>query len=176
MTSTAAVLVFGLMGLAGFATILAEKNGTLDARNKELDIQRKAAVKAEQLARKEAAKTKKSEAETKAVLGFFQDKVLAAVLTKDQDGGLGIDATIRAAMDAAEQGLDKSFADQPTVEASIRNTLGDSYYELSEPSLAIRQYERSRQLRRAILGLDHPDTLVSMSNLAECALRRGPAR
>ena len=36
VTSTAAVLVFGLVGLAGFATVLAGKNRELDAKNVEL--------------------------------------------------------------------------------------------------------------------------------------------
>ena len=49
VASTAAVLVFGLVGLVSFATILAEKNRDLDAKNKDLDIQRMAAVRAERV-------------------------------------------------------------------------------------------------------------------------------
>ena len=41
-------------------------------------------------ARVEEAKAKKSEAEAKTVLEFFQDKVLAAARPKDQEGGLGV--------------------------------------------------------------------------------------
>ena len=42
-------------------------------------------------------------------------------------------------MDAAEPGIEKAFADQPTVEASIRETLAESYRYLGEPTLAVRQ-------------------------------------
>ena len=116
-------------------------------------------------ARAEEQRAKRSESETKAVLGFFLNKVLAAARPKDLEGGLGIHATIRAAIDAAEATIGPSFADQPTVEASIRDTLGQSYGYLGEPAPAIRQLERALQLRRAILGPDHPDTLSSMDNL-----------
>jgi serine/threonine protein kinase len=187
VTSTTAVLAFGLAGIGGFATVVAGKNRELDAKNlqlvgknRELDArnqdldrqrqtaedQRNRAIKAEQAARDEQAKTKKSEGETKAVLEFFQTRVLAAARPKDQEGGLGIDATIRAALDAAESGIAKGFADKPTVEASIRATLGKTYWYLGEFALAIRQAERAGALLRQALGPDHPDTLTAMSNLA----------
>ena len=96
--------------------------------------QRNRAVAAEQAALDEQAKAKKSEAEAKAVLEFFQTKVLAAARPKDQEGGLGIHATIRAAVDAAAPGIEKSFAGKPTVEASIRDTMGQSYLYLGDPA------------------------------------------
>ena len=124
------------------------------------------AISAEQAARDEEIKTKRSEAETKAVLEFFQNKVLAAAPPKDQEGGLGIEATIHAAVDTAEPGIEKAFADQPTVEASIRETLAESYRYLGEPTVSVRQGERTLELRRQVLGPDHPLTLKSMNNLA----------
>ncbi len=129
------------------------------------DEQRRARA-AEQAARDEQARTKKSEAETRTVLEFFRNKVLAAGRPKHQEGGLGKSATIREAVDAAVPGIEKSFAGQPTVEASIRDTLGQSYLYLSEPALAIRHHEHALELRRRALGPDHPDTLTSMSSLA----------
>jgi len=166
VTSTAAVLVFGLLGLAGFATILAEKNRDLDGRNNDLDIQRKAAVRAERSAREEEAKTK-------AVLGFFEEKILAAARPEGQEGGLGKGVTLRAAIDAAEREIGKLFAGQPSVEASIRDTLGQSYYYAGATDLAIQQYERALALLRQVHGPDHPDTLETMNNLAMAYLDTG---
>jgi serine/threonine protein kinase len=124
-------------------------------------------------ARAEKKQAEQSESETKAVLGFFQDNVLAAARPRDLAGGLGIDSTIRAAVDAAVSKIERSFADQPTVEASIRNTLGESYWYLGQPAQAIRQHERALQLRRSIRGPDHPETLTSMDNLAVAYLDAG---
>ena len=42
-------------------------------------------------------------------------------------------------MDVAEPKIAGAFPDQPTTEASVRAVLGDTYYYLGEPVLAIRQ-------------------------------------
>jgi eukaryotic-like serine/threonine-protein kinase len=150
--SSAAVVIFGLAGLAGFAVVLASKNLELDAINSEL-IQKNRKLDAKDV-------------ENRLVLEFFETKILGAARPKDQDGGLGADATVRAAMDGAESAVARSFVNQPVLEASIRNTLGQSYLYLGEPSAAIRQLEQAVALRRKVLGPDHPDTLDSTTNFA----------
>jgi serine/threonine protein kinase len=117
-------------------------------------------------ARAKEQKAKQSEAEAKAVLQFFRDKVLAAARPKDQLGGLGWDVTVREAVEAAEPGVGEAFADQPAVEAAIRDTLGTTYRHLGEIALAIRQHGRALALRRQTLGPDHLDTIITMGNLA----------
>jgi eukaryotic-like serine/threonine-protein kinase len=124
-------------------------------------------------AEQETAKTKKSESEARAVLDFFQNKIMAAARPEGQEGGLGKDVKLRAAVDAAERGIGPSFADQPAVEASIRDTLGQTYYYLGEPALAIHQYQQALATRRQVLGPDHPDTLGSMNNLGMAYLDTG---
>jgi tetratricopeptide (TPR) repeat protein len=104
--------------------------------------------------------------QTQAVLAFFQRKVLAAARPEGEKGGLGKDATIRAALDAAEPAIAQAFADQPAAEAVIRDTLGTTYGYLGEPALAIPQFERAVSLRQQALGPDHHDTLASLNNLA----------
>ena len=61
------------------------------------------------------------------MLIFFNEKVLAAARPKNQEGGLGVDATVRAAIDSAEPQIGPAFHDKPLVEASIRETLGLTY-------------------------------------------------
>jgi serine/threonine protein kinase/Tfp pilus assembly protein PilF len=124
-------------------------------------------------ARAEQKRAEQSETEAKAVLDFVQAKILAAARPKEMDGGLGIHATIRAAIDAVEPTISASFAEQPIVEASIRNTLGESYWYLGEPAQAIRQHERALELRRLTRGPDHPETLRSMGNLGAAYLAAG---
>ena len=94
-------------------------------------------------ATREQDKAKQSESEARAVLGFFRDKVVAAARPEGQQGGLGTDVTLRKSLDSAERSIAKDFAQQPTIEASIRDTLGASYQYLGDPALAIRQHERA---------------------------------
>ncbi len=94
--------------------------------------------------------------------------MLAAARPKDQEGGLGIDATIRAAVDAAEPRIEQQFAGQPIVEASIRGTLAETYMYLGEPELGIRQLERALAvLRKSKIGSEHSVMLESMANLGQ---------
>ena len=115
----------------------------------------------------------RSRAEMRSVLEFVQNRVLAAARPRDQEGGLGREVSLRTALDVAESGIEKSFKDQPVVEASIRTALGETYYYLGEPELALRQTERAVALRRQHLGPDHPDTLLASDNLAHFYMDAG---
>jgi serine/threonine protein kinase/tetratricopeptide (TPR) repeat protein len=107
----------------------------------------------------------KSQAESQAVIKFFQDKVLSAVRSKGQEGGLGKNATIRDALDQAEPQIAQSFTDKPLAEASLRNTLGVSYWYLGDLNASVRQQERALALRRQVLGSDDVDTVGVMNDL-----------
>jgi eukaryotic-like serine/threonine-protein kinase len=165
MVSTAAVLMFAVAGLSGFAIVLSGKNRQLDRQRAAAVEQRNRALAAEATAKAEEEKAKRSESESRAVLDFFENKVIAAARPKDWEGGIGADATIRAALTAAEPSIQDSFADNPQAEASIRNALGQSYLYLGEPAQAIRQFRRAYASRREFLGPDHTDTLDAMNNL-----------
>jgi eukaryotic-like serine/threonine-protein kinase len=117
-------------------------------------------------AQAEEQKARQSESEARAVLQFFKEKVLIAARPKSFEGGLGKDATLHAAIDAAEPGIANAFKGQPAVEAAIRDTLGEGYVYLGEQDLAIRQLARVLALRQQVLGLNHPETLAVVSNLA----------
>jgi serine/threonine protein kinase len=119
---------------------------------------------------------KKSEARAQAVLKFFQDKVLAAARPKGQEGGLGKDATIKAALDQAEPEIAKSFAKDPLIEAAIRNTLGVSYWYLSDLDKALRQQEKALDLRRRQLGPDHVETIGLMNDIGIILYSQGKRR
>jgi tetratricopeptide (TPR) repeat protein len=121
-------------------------------RRHEAEVQRDRAVQADQ--------------EALAVLSFFRDKVLAAARPQGQDGGLGTEVTVRAAVQAAEAQLAQAFKDQPGAEAAIRFTLGESYLYLGDAGRAIEHLERARELRKEKLGPDDPGTLTVMNDLA----------
>jgi eukaryotic-like serine/threonine-protein kinase len=111
------------------------------------------------------AQARQSEADAKAVLEFFEKRVLSAARPKGR--GLGPEATIRDAVDMAEPGIAGAFQGKPLVEASIRRALGLTYWYAGAYPPAIEQHEKALALRKAHLPLDHPDTLNSMTNLAQ---------
>ncbi len=106
------------------------------------------------------------EAETEAVLDFVENKVFAAARPKGEDGGLGHDATLRAAVESVLPFVDTRFKNQPLIEARLRMTLGISFWYLGDAQLAVEQYQAARTIFTKHRGMDHPDTLSCMSNLA----------
>jgi serine/threonine protein kinase/tetratricopeptide (TPR) repeat protein len=168
--ATAAALLFLLIAGVVVSSWLAvwALNAEKEARTAEQD-----AVKERNRAQTAEQTAKRSEEEAKSVLEFFQDKVLSAGRPEGQGGGLGNKVTLRQAVDTAEPEITKSFADRPLVEASIRDTLGSTYWYLGEYPRAIQQYEQALALREAQLGPDHTDTLLSRENLAETYLPAG---
>ncbi len=112
---------------------LAERNHALAAeaeakeQRDEAEAARQATAKERDRAVKAEKETKQSEENTKAVLSFFEDKVLSAGRPQGQQGGLGKDVRLREAVDQARGKIANSFKDRPVVEASIRNTLGLTY-------------------------------------------------
>jgi serine/threonine protein kinase/tetratricopeptide (TPR) repeat protein len=172
VTAAAAAGLAALIGLAVVLSVQTRANELLKTKNQALAASQQETMNERDQKAREAAKAEAEEkkarqkaAESQAVLQFFQDKVLAAARPKDQEGGLGIDATIRKAVDAAEPKIAEAFRDQPIVEASIRNTLGGTYYYLREPALAIAQFDKALKLRTQAFGPDHPDTLSSGDDL-----------
>ena len=172
VTAVGAATMAAVVGLTAVLAVQTRANALLKAKNEALGAaqqetasERDQKVKEAAKAQLEEQKARQSAAEIRAVLDFFQEKVLAAARPKEQEGGLGIEATIREAVDSAEPKIAKSFQDQPAVEASIRNTLGTTYFYLNEAELAIAQFDRALQLRRQVLGPDHPDTLASVDDL-----------
>jgi tetratricopeptide (TPR) repeat protein len=107
------------------------------------------------------------EAETKAVLRFVDKQILAAARPKGQAGGLGREVTLRQAIEQAVAHVDKSFPTDPLIEARLRLSLGWSFWYLGEAKTASEQSQTALALYTQHRGPDHPDTLHSMSCLAQ---------
>jgi serine/threonine protein kinase/tetratricopeptide (TPR) repeat protein len=118
------------------------------------------------IAEANATAAREREAEIEAVLDIVENKVFAAARPKDQEGGLGYDVQLRKAVEAALPFVDKSFADQPLIEARLRRTLGLSFLYLGEAKIAAEQFQKARALYTRHRGPDDPDTLESMHRLA----------
>jgi eukaryotic-like serine/threonine-protein kinase len=108
-------------------------------------------------------------ATAKAVTDFLQKDLLAQAGASAQaspDSKPDPDIKVRTALDRAAARIEDKFHQQPLVEASLRETIGDTYEDLGLYPQAQRQAESALELRRHALGDAHPDTLRSMNKLA----------
>jgi eukaryotic-like serine/threonine-protein kinase len=106
------------------------------------------------------------EAEANAVVKFFEEQVFSAARPEGQDGGLGKAVSLQAAIAASLPTLARAFPDQPLVEARLRMTLGLTFDYLGEARASEEQYARARALYTQQYGRDDPNTLSSMTGLA----------
>ncbi len=106
-----------------------------------------------------------------AVNEFLQEDLIRSV---DPHVALGREVTVRSWLDAASQNLEGKFENEPLVEASIRETLGDTYRNLGDYEAAERHLKRVVQIRRDELGEEHPQTIYATFLLcgALCGARR----
>ncbi|MBV9225662.1 MAG: serine/threonine protein kinase [Acidobacteriaceae bacterium] len=115
-------------------------------------------------------------ATAKAISDFLENDLLAQASTNVQAGPStkpDPDLRVRTVLDRAAARISGKFGKQPLVEASIRQTMGNAYGDLGLYSDAQRQIERTLQLRRAVLGGGHRDTLRTMHTLAELYQAQG---
>ncbi len=122
-----------------------------------------------------AVRASRARAEAQAVNEFLEKDLLAQASAYNQSANAKPDAnlTVRTALDRAAAGVERKFATQPLVEASIRQTVGGAYVDLGLYPQAEQQYQRVLEIRRRELGEKNVDTLASMASLAAVYERRG---
>jgi serine/threonine protein kinase/Tfp pilus assembly protein PilF len=124
---------------------------------------RQRAVVAEQQATSEAAKSRQVSDFMKAMLQGVGPSV-----------ALGRDTRmLREIVDQTAERLDQDLKDQPTVEADLRATLGNVYYDLGEYPRAEVMHRRAMSLRRTLLGDKHPDVADSLNDLGQVLYGQG---
>ncbi len=125
-----------------------------------------------------AVRASRAEAEARAVSEFLQKDLLAqaSASTQARPGTKpDPDLKVRTALDRAASSITGKFDKQPLVEASIRQTIGNTYLDLGIYPEAQKQIERAIELRRRLLGEEHPDTLASLQTLGVLYRHQGKA-
>jgi eukaryotic-like serine/threonine-protein kinase len=120
-------------------------------------------------ANREAIRANREAAVAEAVNDFLQNDLLAQASAATQSGPSAKPdphLEVRTALDRAAERIEGKFAKQPEVEAAIRDTIGQTYTDLGLYREARKQLERAVDLRRRVLGPEHPETLNTMDNLA----------
>ena len=102
-----------------------------------------------------------------AMAGF--DQVLRRANATDLARRLVDDQVLRPAVEA----IQADFADQPLVRGALQQAVANIYYEIGRYPPAMPLQEAALQTRRAELGEDHLDTLVSRINMGVLLRRMG---
>ncbi len=138
-------------------------------RDKAIASQR-AAIAAEKAAAEDRNRANAEAATARSINEFLETDLLAQAGPSNQksaDSSPDPDLKVRTALDRAAEHIQGKFAGQPLVEASIRQTIGESYLDLGLFPEAQRQFERAVELRRQSLGEYAAETLSSMRKLAQ---------
>ena len=125
---------------------------------------------------RQSIRANREAAVAQAVNDFLQNDLLAQASAAKQSGPRtkpDPDLKVRTALDRAAQRIQGKFANEPDVEAAIRNTMGTAYTGLGLYPEAAKQFEAALDLRRRVLGREHPDTLRCMNSLANVYWREG---
>ncbi|MBI3400890.1 MAG: serine/threonine protein kinase [Acidobacteria bacterium] len=134
------------------------------------------AVQERNLARAEQQRADREAATAKAITDFLQGDLLAQASVSAQarpETKADPDLKVRTALDRAAVRIAGKFDAQPLVEASIRQTIGNTYKSLGLYPEAQRQLERALALQSRVLGAEHLDRLSTMNNLGEVYWSQG---
>ncbi len=140
--------------------------------------QRQKAESAEAEARDREREAKRQLEQSRAVTDFLQNDLLRQAGSYSQsDTKFKPDPslTVLQALDRASAVVGDRFKDRPELEASIRFAIGCSYWEIGKFDEAVDHLQKSVELRQAILGTSHLDTLESQFYLAKAQVSAGNA-
>jgi serine/threonine protein kinase/tetratricopeptide (TPR) repeat protein len=119
------------------------------------------------------AEAERRRAESDAVNEFLTDDVLSAARPEHLPDKTVRDAIVSAMIDPAAAAVATRFKDKPLIEAAVRNSLGQTYCVIGRADLGEPHAAAALQIRRRLLGNDHPDTLMAMNNMAYVLEERG---
>jgi hypothetical protein len=111
-----------------------------------------------------------------AVTDFLQNDLLAQASATTQSKTQekpDAELKVRTVLDRAAARIAGKFDRQPEVEASIRDTIGQTYVDLGLYTEAQKQLERELELRRRTLGPENPKTLNTVRALGTLAWHQG---
>ena len=110
------------------------------------------------------AQSEESRKEAEAINEFYTEKLI--VQAQPENNPRERKVTVEELLDRAAKEIDRSFTAGPLYEAAIRQAIGRSYLRLGETSKAEPHLRRNLEIRRKVLGPEHPDTLHAMHNVA----------
>jgi serine/threonine protein kinase len=96
-----------------------------------------------------------------AVLDYLTDVMLAGARPERIRDVHISDAIVKAMIEPATREVGTRFAGKPLVEASVRNAIAMTLEAIGRGDLALPHAQSALEIRRKVLGEDHPDTIKS---------------
>jgi serine/threonine-protein kinase len=161
VSAAVVLLVAGLAATLVGLVLLGRKNEEIAAKNAEVTAERNAA--------REAA------AEAQAINAFLTEDLLgqADPDVNDRERKATVEEVLHKA--ARQIAGNPKFAGRPEVEATLRLTIGRTFFRLGNLPEAEQHLRRAMELRREALGADDPRTLAAQDLFTEF-LNLGPQR
>ncbi|HVN04508.1 MAG TPA: serine/threonine-protein kinase [Bryobacteraceae bacterium] len=91
----------------------------------------------------------------------------------DPSAARGNSITAREILDKASKEIDTALSKDPELQAQMMQAMGDVYHSLGLFSQAQSLHTRAVDIRRRVLGPQHPDTLTSMNSLGASLAGQG---
>jgi len=113
--------------------------------------------------------SKRATGQAQTLAAFLRETFLAV----SPDTAREVDISMQEALDQAIERIERDPPEDPVVEASVRDTMGQTYFQLGKFTAAKAQFVRARELYLAALGPENPDTLALGNNLAIAHWRLG---
>ena len=114
-------------------------------------------------ARRQRAQAEQANLNTQAVNDFLTKDVLGAA---DPALTQGREVTVKQALDNAAKAVGDTFTQRPLQEASVRHTVALTYDALGHTDVALPHARAALEIRRKLLGDDHPETVESVTVVA----------
>jgi serine/threonine protein kinase len=128
----------------------------------------------ERAGRREQARLRqqaKTEAAKSGQVAQFLKSVLQGV---GPNVALGRDVTVlREILDQTAKRIDSEFANQPEVEADLRDTIGQTYHDIGQYTDAEAMHRRALALRKRVLGTGDVSLAISLTGLGYALLGEG---
>jgi len=118
-----------------------------------------------------AVARQRDRAESEAAKATAVNRFMRETLGAASPWGEGYDVTVAEALGLATERIASAFADQPLVDAEVRQTIGDTYSGLGRYDRALPLLEAALDTRTRLLGRETPEAVESLAALAQLAWR-----
>ncbi len=114
----------------------------------------------------------RADVEARTVKGINDFLINKLLMAASPEQSLGRKITVDEVLGRAAAEIESSFPGDPTVRASLHQTLGRAYLALGDAAQASKHLTSALELRRAVLGPRHADTATSLHDLGSLEFRR----